>query len=185
MTGGDERTVLVDASVFITLAEIEAADLLGALRGRVAVPDAVADEISDDPAASRLDRGIESGEIKVVPTEQRLEERERGSALETAATHLEESNAVGPNGDVALLALGLTMDDLVVVTDDKPLRNTCKALGVPISGSIGVMVVAVERDAIDSGAAKRLLAAMDEVGARLSARLFRKAERLIDDVDDN
>lgn len=85
---------------------------------------------------------------------------------------------------MALLALGLTMGGPMVVTDDKPLQKTCKALGVPLSGSIGVVVAAVERDAIEPAEAKRLLIAMDEVGARLSARLLRKAERLIDEAAD-
>ena len=184
MTGDDERTLLVDASVFITLAEIEAADLLGVLRGSVAVPDAVEGEIDDDPAASRLDTAVESGGIEVVRTRQFLDDREQTSALDTAATHLDESSD-DPSGDVALLALGLATDDPVVVTDDKPLRKTCKALGVPLSGSIGVVIAAVERDALEPEEAKRLITAMDEVGARLSARLFRKAERLIDEAGGN
>jgi predicted nucleic acid-binding protein len=181
MTGDGERPLLVDASVFITLAEIEAVDLLNTLRGSVAVPDAVADEIRDEPGVSRLDAAVEAGGIEIISTGQFLDDREQTSALDTAATHLGESDvADDPNGDVALLALGLAMDDPVAVTDDKPLRKTCKALGVPLSGSIGVVIVAVERDAIEPKEAKRLVTAMDEVGARLSARLFRRAERLID-----
>lgn len=178
---GDERTLLVDASVFITLADIEAVDLLGILEGPVAVPDAVANEITDDPGATRLDDAVASGAVEVVPTRTFLEECDQDQALAIASTHLGESDSTDDlYGDVALLALGLAMDDCVVVTDDGPLRKTCKALGVTLSGSIGVVVVAVEHDAIEPDEAKRLVAAMDEVGARLSARLFRKAERLID-----
>lgn len=85
-------------------------------------------------------------------------------------------------GDVASLAHALGADDPVVVTDDKPLRKTCKALGVPVSGSMGVVIAAVERGDLDPNEAKDALVSMDEVGARLSARLLRKAERLIDEA---
>ena len=90
-----------------------------------------------------------------------------------------------------MLALALLRDDPernldspVVVTDDKPLREACKALSIPVSGSIGVLVRAVERGDVEAGEAKDTLYAMDEVGARLSASLVKRAEKLIDDAND-
>jgi predicted nucleic acid-binding protein len=47
--------LLVDASVFITLAEIDAVRLLDELDGDVVVPKLVADEIQDEPARTELD----------------------------------------------------------------------------------------------------------------------------------
>lgn len=105
--------------------------------------------------------------------------------LRRAASHL----GYGPiddgwNGDVALLAFGLGAEDGVVVTDDKPLRKACKALGVDLSGSIGVFVATVEHGVLAADDAKDALEAMDAVGARLNASLFRHAERLIDEADE-
>lgn len=168
----DERTLLVDASVFITLAAIDRHDLLAELDGRVVVPEAVAGEIADDPAASHLEDGVESGWLTV----SRVNDDER---LGHAASHLDAAD--GQSGDVALLASAMARD-AVVVTDDKPLRKACKALSVPVSGSIGALVRAVERGDLAPDEAKEDLEAMDEVGARLSARLFRRAESLIDDA---
>lgn len=74
------------------------------------------------------------------------------------------------------------LDSSVVVTDDRPLRETCKALSIPVSGPTGVLVRAVERGDLTPDDAKDALLAMDEVGARLSASLLRRAERLIDDA---
>jgi len=93
--------------------------------------------------------------------------------------------AAATEGDVALLAYALAFDDRddrgpVVVTDDKPLRVTCEALSVPLSGSVGVLVRAVERGDIEQKEAKQKLYAMDEVGAGSSASSVRKAERMID-----
>jgi predicted nucleic acid-binding protein len=84
------------------------------------------------------------------------------------------------SGDIALLASALESSPVVVVTDDKPVRRACRALGVPLSGSIGVVIAAVERGDMERNEAKDTLVAMDEIGARLSARLLRRAERLVD-----
>lgn len=173
------RVLLVDASVFITLTEINELDALYGLDGTITVPELVRDEISDDPANAALERAIDHGDAVV-----HAAEGTKQSTFEQAAEHLgeDEREAEWP-GDVALLALALGEDATVVITDDKPLRKTCKALSIPVSGSIGVLVRAVERGTLDASEAKRALVAMDEVGARLSARLFRRAERLIDDAD--
>ena len=85
---------------------------------------------------------------------------------------------------MALLALALRTETPVLVTDDKPLWQTCKALAIPVSGSIGVPVRAVERDVIDAEDAIDGLYAMDEVGARFSATLIKRVERLIDAASD-
>lgn len=168
------RTVYVDASVLITLAETGQFELLEVVRGEPTVPEAVVGEVSDDPAASRLDAAVDTGTVEVA-------DASNTSALDDAAAHLD----VAPEdyaGDVALLALAMDDDERVVVTDDKPLRKACKALGIPLSGSIGVLVVAVENGELSVDAATDVLVAMDQVGARMSASLFRKAERLIEEA---
>jgi predicted nucleic acid-binding protein len=160
--------LLVDASVFITLAEIDAVRLLDELDGDVVVPKLVADEIQDEPARTELDDA--QGEwIEVKSAD--------GGRVEESMKRLGREGE--PRGDAALLALALTYDDAVVVTDDKPLRKACKALGVSLSGSVGVIVASVEKEVLAPEEARELLVAMDEVGARFSASLLRKAENLI------
>lgn len=184
MSEDADKQLFVDASVFITLAETDYVALLDALDGEVFVPRAVADEISDEPAASHLATASEEW----LRIEDALEVVGLGQ-VEHAASHL-GSNLNSANGelhfegDVALLAFGTTAENPVVVTDDKPLRKACKALGISLSGSIGVLVAAVERGHLDPDEAKDGLLAMDEVGARLSARLLRRAEKLIDRAAD-
>lgn len=182
---GDERRFLVDASVFITLAEIGQAELLDGLNGQVEMPFAVVEEVTDDPAASVLSeargdwlntQGLRGASSAV---------REIDSSR--AASHLGKAHSDdGWDGDIALLTYALWLKDcngnVVLVTDDKPLRKTCKFLSIPVSGSIGVLVRAVERGHIAPDGAKKSLYAIDEVGARLSASLVRRAERLIDEA---
>lgn len=171
------RTLLVDVSVFITLSEISKIRLLDALDGEIRVPKAVAEEIDNDPGASRLSNAADDWlEIAYEPPDR----------FDEAAIHLGRTPEEGGfNGNVALLVHALENDDIVVITDDKPLRGTCKALGIEVSGSIGVVIAAVERGDLDSEDAKDALVAMDEVGARLSAGLLKRAERLIDEATEN
>lgn len=182
------RRLLIDASVFITLAEIGHIDLLRNLDGDPLVPGAVVDEIRDEPAASALrdarNDWLSSHSVKLSSAIS----DEYDSLASEAASHLDVEYPTDKwHGDLALLTIALRYDkiydddEVVVITDDKPLRKTCKALGIPISGSIGVVIAAVERGDLDPEEAKDALVAMDEVGARLSARLLRRAERMIDD----
>jgi predicted nucleic acid-binding protein len=171
-----ERTLLVDASVFITLSRIDSVELLACFRGDVVMPNAVTAEITSTPADECLNNGIQNGWI-VEDTQYPAEE------LSQARNHLGRSGQQ-IDGDVALLTIALGEDNPILVTDDKPLRQTCKSLSIPVSGSIGVLIRAVECDAIEPDEAKSKLYAMDEVGARLSASLVKRAEKLIDDASD-
>lgn len=103
-------------------------------------------EITDDPVGSELGRAIEAGDVAVVgpaPEDRHPPEPyERGE-------HLGRSDfaARSPDwtGDVALLGEALERSERVIVSDDKPLREACKVLSIPVFGSIGVPICAVER----------------------------------------
>lgn len=181
---GSDRNLLVDASVFVTLAEIGHVALLDGLAGQVEMPETVAEEISDIPAADALsesrDDWLEVQDLR--GTSRAVEEIDSNSA----ASHLGKANPDGDrDGDVALLAYALfsknRTEDVVLITDDEPLRKTCKALSIPVSGSIGVLIRAVEREDLSREEAKETLYAMDEVGERLSASLVQRAAQMIDD----
>lgn len=135
-------------------------------------------------AESELARAIESGDVAVVGPAP--EEDRPPKSYERAGEHLDRTGFAGsdPNwtGDVALLGGALERSERAVVTDDDPLREACKALSIPVSGSIGVPIRAIERGESSADEATEALLAMDEVGARLSARLLRRAERSIADA---
>jgi predicted nucleic acid-binding protein len=164
--------ILVDARVFITLAEIDAVYLLNELDGDIVMPELVAVEIQDEPARTELN------DVRGDWMDTKSAEEE---ALKEAMNRL--GRQTEPRGDAAVLAFALEYDESVVVTDDKPLRNTCKTLGISLSGSVGVVVASVEKDVLSPEDAKESLIRMDEVGGRFSASLLRKAERLIENAD--
>ncbi len=182
MTGSGDvgRTLLVDASVCITLAGVGAFDLLDGLRGDVVVPGAVREEVTDNPARAELDTAIDEGWAAVVdPAVEAARRAAVQFGIDDSAT-VESGDTAEASGDVALLAAAMERDHAVVVSADRPLRETCKALSVSVSGSLGVVIRAAERGELDGADARDLLYAMDEVGARLSVTLVRRAERLID-----
>jgi len=176
MSGSDnsERTLLVDASVWITLTVVGALEHLYALDGDIVVPAAVSDEVSGEPARSALSNARTNETVHVVPIDQ---------GVEDAAIQLGAEPGSDPGGDSELLALAMERDDSIVISDDKPLRKTCKTLSIPVSGSIGVLLRAVERGDLDTEVAKDKLYAMDEVGARMSASLIKRAESLIEEAN--
>jgi predicted nucleic acid-binding protein len=190
----DERIVLLDASVVITLAEIDSLDLLAVVRGGLVVPEAVRREISNEPAKSSLDARVADGSVGSSNILGWAQEAGRRELFADSAVRLgNEPDAVTAvvsnvpmivDGDVALLTGARLADECVVITDDKPLRRTCKSTSIPISGTIGVLVRAVETGDIDPDTAKEKLYAMDEVSARLSASLVKRAAQLIDDAAD-
>lgn len=186
--GGEERTVLVDASVIITLARVDALAALYRIPDDVAVPDTVRNEVTVDPAVTTLSNAIKAGAIEHVHLHYELFD------APMAASHLgkdlEQDDLMGYGhleieGDIALLAIAMEWDGCVVVTDDKPLRKSCKALSIPVSGSIGVLIRAVERGDLQAEVAMDKLYAMDEVGARLSASLIKRAEKMIEEASDD
>ncbi|MDS0280828.1 hypothetical protein [Haloarcula onubensis] len=189
----DQRQLLVDASVFITLAEIDALSCLESLDGTLVVPSAVRREVNNDPAKTQLERLVVAGTITELDWFQWSDEK-GVSGEPVAATHLgtdpevavdtKDSPARLADGDVALLCFGRHIEGIVVLTDDKPLKKTCKSLSIPVSGSIAVLVRAVESGQYTATQSKNKLYAMDEVGARLSASLVKRAEKLIDDAAD-
>lgn len=187
----DERTVLVDASVFITLARLDEIPALTNVRGQLIIPKPVEREITSDVAVRALSARVDTDEIKVVDAGL----APLGSAAAHLGRELAKDDVMGHNhseveGDIALLGLALQQvesndgndEPPLVVTDNKPLRNTCKALSIPVAGSIGILVRAVERGDINPEEAKLSLEAMDGVGARMSASLYREARRLIEDA---
>ncbi|EMA11333.1 Predicted nucleic acid-binding protein, contains PIN domain [Haloarcula vallismortis] len=188
------RVVLLDASVIIALAETGSIDLLDSVRGGLVVPRAVKFEISKEPAKSALDTCIDEGNIVQTNILAWAGEEDQDELVSDSATRLgndpgsvidtESKVPMIVNGDVALLTGAQLADECVVITDDKPLRQACKSISIPVSGTIGVLVRAVETGDIEPDTAKETLYAMDEVGARLSASLVKRAERLIDDAAD-
>jgi predicted nucleic acid-binding protein len=50
------------------------------------------------------------------------------------------------------------------VTDDRAARATCRELGLPVTGTIGILVACIRDRMLDAGAADEILMSMTEAG---------------------
>lgn len=119
-----KETWVVNSSPIITLAKIGRLDLLLAPDRTLIIPSAVAQEILNGPQADPGRRAIEAG---------------FGGEL----TPIEVPSAIGEwglgRGESAVLALAARSGATAII-DDRDARRAANALGVPLLGTLGVIL---------------------------------------------
>lgn len=160
--------IYVDATPLIALGSVSELDLLTNFDGDLFVPRPIVREVTTEPAATNLDRFLEAGHTTspTVPDDE----------LETARELLGESE---PNGDAHLVGAVLARDDVGVVSDDRRVRTTARSLGARVTGTVGVVVRAVE-EGLDATEAKALVRRIDSRGLHMTGELREKAYDLIE-----
>jgi uncharacterized protein len=153
--------IVVDSGPLISLARIAQLDLLSRLFDEVFVPAAVHREVTQDesrPGALLVKNAdwLRPGKVS------------DRSAVERLSFWLDEGES-----EVLILAqeLGAT-----AVIDERRGRNIATALGIPRTGTIGVLVAAKQANVIS--AITPLLDELVANGIRLSFRLHQEARRL-------
>lgn len=163
VTRGVHSVLIVNASPLIHLAQAERLDLLRDAGGTVWVPEPVAMEVRkygpDDLTARAL---AESPWI----------------AMRAAPAVSEEIVAwdLGP-GESAVLALARATPTSAAVMDDLAGRRCAEALGVPLLGTVGLVLLAKRDGRISS--ARAVLDALREHGMYLSDSVIEKALALV------
>ncbi len=129
--------IVVNTSPLILLAKIERLDLLKQLYEITLVPEAVRGEIEAKPGrvADRVGSLIRSGVFQLHSVEARFIER---LTVELG------------KGERETIALALETHADLVVIDDLEGRQFARNLGLPLTGTIGVLVEARERKLISS-----------------------------------
>ena len=131
------KRCVVNASPLIVLAKIGQIDLLVALADEIAVPHAVEREIiagpADDPARNWLsERKIPIVNLPNLPTEL--------LAWDLGA------------GETAVLAYAMVNSGWTAVLDDNAARKCARSFGIPIKGTLVVIILAKQRGLIPSAA---------------------------------
>lgn len=163
----------LDATTLIALGSIGELDLLRKFDGQLVVLPVVRDEVTTEPAATALDRFLQHDDVESDP---------RGSedAVDRALELLGDEDVTG---DVHLVAAVLSRtasgEPVAVVTDDRRMRTVARGLGARVTGTIGVVVRAVE-DGMPPAAAKELVRRLDEQGLHMTAELRDAAIALIE-----
>lgn len=133
----DDRWV-TDASPLIALAKAGHAQLLGESARQLLIPEAVVSEVLAGPATDPGRRLLESGFGR------------RVAAAEIPSRLLEWGLG---RGETEVLALAMETAGTTAVLDDAAARRCAAALGVPVIGTLGVIVRAKHVGRIESAAA--------------------------------
>lgn len=167
--------IYVDATTLIALGSIGELELLTRFEGNVMVVPEVRSEVTTQPADSALERFIATGAFETRESvEQGATERAKDLLQVEALT-----------ADVRLVAELLNSQStdrpVALISDDRRLRTLAGGLGVPITGTIGVVVRAVE-EGLDPDEAKTLVRRLDSRGLHMTGELRETAFDLIDDA---
>lgn len=146
---------VVNASPVITLAKAGYLDLLTALASEVLLPDAVVSEILAGPATDPARQAVEVGWGK------------RVSIGNVPATLLEWSLGAG---ETAVLAVALERGDCTAVLDDAEGRMCARTLGIPVLGTLGVVLRAKKRGLVASAA--QVMQALQAAGLYLDNKIL-------------
>lgn len=169
--------IYVEATTLIALSSVSNLDRLCDFDGDIVVLPAVEKEIATEPAKSKLRWFLERNNIQ---NHSPASETDRERAL-SVLDELEQ------NGDVHLLACVLHHTDsnepVSIISDDQRVRTVTRGFGATVTGTIGVLVHAVE-EGFDSQDAKTLLRRIDGNGLHMTGELREKAIHLIDNAVD-
>ena len=169
--------VVCDASPLIALGTIGELDHLTTLTGELVVLPQIQDEVTTEPARTNLSRFIDRHQIDT--TDPKLHDHvDRANAVLDASTE---------HGDVYCIAavLAYTADDrsIGIVSDDRRVRTVADGLGATVTGTIGVIVRAVDAG-LPPAEAKTLVDRLDANGLHMTSSLRRTATTLIDEAAD-
>jgi len=167
--------IFVDATTLIALGTIGELKQLTNFSGKLVVRPTVQNEVATEPAQTNLRRFIDQYEIETADSVV-------DDYLQQAKDVLGEEEK---NGDVYLIGavLGYTADDqsVSIVSDDRRVRTTARGLGAVVTGTVGVVVRAVE-EGLNREEAYALVDRIDSHGLHMTGSLRDKAYSLIDEA---
>ena len=158
-------TIIADTGPIIALAKVSRLQLLSAIFGQIHIPNAVYRELmaKTGDEADEIDEALRDfisvEELNYHFPEnlgQRLQQLGKGEKDAILLAHLEHANTL-------------------LIMDDKAARNAAIELGIPVTGSVGVIITAKNKGLIPH--AGNLLLAMRERGYWLSDKIIIQAKK--------
>ena len=165
--------IYVDATTLIALGTIGELDLLTSLTGTLVVLPAIRDEVTTEPAKTSLDRLCDRDAVETTLPPDAGDDEQAQTILDEPAV----------NGDVRLIAAVLAHTDadepVGVISDDRRVRTVARGLGATVTGTIGVIVRAVE-EGLSEADATTIVRRLDDHGLHMTAELRATAIELIE-----
>lgn len=158
-------TLVVNSGPLISLARIGRLDLLPALFDEVVAPRAVFEEVTRDPKLPGAAEIAKAAWLRIIELADR-------DAVDRLQVWLDA-------GESEVLVLARDMKGTAAI-DERRGRALASALGVPQTGTVGILILAKRRGLIPA-----LTPLLDELGARgihLSSRLYDDARRLVGEL---
>lgn len=128
---------IVNSTPIILLAGIGRLSLLPKLYDRILIPNAVYEEVT--AKADLASRAI-SGHPSWLTVERAPELPREQRRLISAKLHA---------GEIEVMSLALSSDADVVVLDDRAARKTAKFFGLPVTGTLGLLLRAKDRGMVE------------------------------------
>lgn len=157
-------TAIPDSSVIISLSVLGKLRLIRELNESVVVPTAVAREVIEEgrgqPGSEELQRAVDDGWVRLV--------QPKNEALVTAL------GASLGKGESEVIALGMELEDTVVLLDDKAARTNARRLLLRQTGIVGILLRAKRLGKIESISVE-LKKLREEAGFRLSEEILSRA----------
>lgn len=129
------RKVIVNSTPLIALCKIGCLSFLRDLYGEITIPEAVFKEVTvkNDVVRAAILNQMDWIHIQSVTTE-------RDNKMYRAKLH---------DGEVEVMILAQELQADLVILDDNAARKTAAFLGLPLTGTVGVLLRAKERGLID------------------------------------
>lgn len=155
--------MIVDSTVLISLANIGKIEIIN----QCLIPENVLKEIINEPAKSAL---LTLKFQKVTPL--------KNSKLHSLSILGDKKET----GDSDIVALLLDNPSSIIATDDKRLRNVCRALGGKVTGTLGLLIYSVKNERFSKETALILLDKLNRTGFRTSIELYNRAKDKIEEI---
>ena len=156
------RKIIVNSTPLIALAKANKLEILKGMYEHIIIPEAVYREVTekDDVAAQRIEAAREWIEVRKV--DPNLDRR-----MYRAKLH---------EGEVEVMLLAQEIGADAVVIDDGAARRTAEYLGLPLTGTLGVMIKAKQRGLLE--AVMPVVQQMEQNGFFFSKELKEKIRKL-------
>lgn len=171
--------VLVDATTLIALGQIGELELLTCLDGELVVPLMVQAEVSTEPARTNVEN------ISAATHRCKWNSPAQRNMLCSRAKQILGEDT--KNGDVVIIASVLRTSDLKgrnigVVSDDQRIRTVARGFSATVTGTIGVIVHAVEEVEMTAAEGKEVVRQVDSHGLHMTGELREKAYALVEEA---
>ena len=165
------RLVVSNAGPLIHLAKANALYLLKALYPTIIIPHEVKIEV--------IDRGKEGGAADALQIEDAVKDGWiKAKEIPLNGEFLKAAKTAGLQTAEAAVIQYAYQNQAVALLDDEPARAFAKTLGIPIRGTLGILLEAVEAGQVSRGEALEVLDRLSEI-MYLSAELYRLVRKNI------